>query len=423
MFISPFLHFIQFSLIHFTKHILSNGLKAVINEDWNTPLVTVAISYNAGAKYDPDSNPGLAHLFEHLMFSGSKNAPSYDDPLHLAGGDGNAFTNSDITCYYATLPANNIDIPLFLEADRMAGLKLNQKSLNTQKKVVIEEFQETCLNEPYGDVWHHLLPMSYQKHPYRFPVIGNVIEDIKSVTLPIAQEFYEHYYSPNHAVISISGAIKKEDAIAKVEKYFGQIKPSALNIREETTLSESIAFQKKYVASTVPTKAIYMTYQMGARLDKQYYAADLFSDALAYGKSSLLYKRLVKEQKLFTEIDSYLTGTNEPGLMVIEGRLNEKITFEQAEIAIKEGLEFVLSEGINERHLQLLKNRAESNLYLSEVGTANKAILLSQYELLGDANLLNQEIEAYATLEVNNLMDSCNEIVGSNHVATLWYGE
>lgn len=410
-------------MIKYTKHILPNGLRLVVNEDRHTPMATVAVAYNAGAKFDPEEHTGLAHLFEHLMFSGSKNAKSYDDPLHSAGGDGNAFTNSDITCFHATVPAVNVEIPLFLEADRMAGLRLNQKSLNVQKKVVLEEFEETVFNEPFGDVWHTLLPISYQRHPYRFPVIGKDREGIKSIDLDLANAFYQEYYAPNNAVVSVSGNVDTKAIIDMVDRHFGQMKPSTpVNPTFSLSPEKAIGHSFQHQVAEVPAKAIYMTFQMGARLDKGYYAADLFTDALAYGKSSFLHRKLVKDEKVFTEIDAYLTGTNEPGLLVIEGRLQEGIGHEVGEEAVKGVLGQVMEAGINEHHLQLLKNRAESNLYLSEVGTANKAILLAQYELMGDAGLLNQEAMAYDSLAAEELLESCKTIIGENHVATLWYG-
>jgi len=198
-------------MIQYQRYVLPNGLRLLVHEDHSTPMAAVSVQYDVGSRDESPERTGFAHLFEHLMFSGSKHAPNYDEPLQMAGGENNAFTNNDLTNFYVSLPAKNLETALWLEADRMVNLNINKQSLAVQQKVVVEEFKETCLNEPYGDAWHHLSALSYKEHPYRWPTIGLVPEHISEASLEDVREFYERYYHVGNAILVVAGSVTTEN--------------------------------------------------------------------------------------------------------------------------------------------------------------------------------------------------------------------
>jgi zinc protease len=410
-------------MIAYSRYELANGLRLLVHEDRSTPLIAVNIAYNVGSRFDPPSHTGFAHLFEHLMFGGSASADSFDDPLQEAGGDSNAFTNNDITNYYEVLPAENVDTALWLEADRLHRLTLNQKALNVQRKVVVEEFKETCLNQPYGDVWHHLSAMCYQHHPYRWPVIGLEPKHIKDATLEVVSEFFKTYYNPANAVLVLAGNLSGEEGLALAEKWFGPIpggqraNPS-LSVEPPQTAKR---FQR--VEAEVPVNALYMAFHMPGRNTPEYYTCDLLTDLLAYGKSSRLYYRFVKSEKLFTEVDAYVTGTTDPGLIVVEGRIAPGVSYERAEAAIWDELHRLRSERLPDSELEKLKNRAESNLEFGESGTLSKAMNLAYYEILGHAELINREAEYYQLQTADSLREMALQVFREENCSVLYYGK
>lgn len=410
-------------MIEFTKHTLSNGLRLLVHEDFSTPMVAVNIAYHVGSVNDDPERTGFAHLFEHLMFGGSANAPDFDGVLQNAGGDSNAFTNNDFTNYYDILPAENIETALWLEADRMEALLLNKKALDNERKVVIEEFQETCLNQPYGDLWHHLMDLTYKKHSYRWPVIGLEPKHIEEATLKDVSAFFKKYYSPQNAVLVIAGKIKSETALELVEKYFGHIKNKPSKPTDLPTEPPQNELRRKHVKSDVPVDALVMAYHTPDRLSSDYYACDLLSDVLAYGRSSRLYQRLIKIDKLLSEVDCYLTGTNDIGLFVVEGKLAEGVRYEDAEKVIREELALVCNDLIDDRELQKLKNRTESNLVFGEIGVLNRAQNLAYFEILGNADLINHEADAYQAITSDEIREVARRIIRDENCNILYYGK
>lgn len=390
-------------MIHFSKYQLANGLRLVVHTDKSTPLVAVCLSYDVGTRDEDPRRTGFAHLFEHLMFGGSKHAPDFDTPLQTAGGENNAFTNQDMTVYYDVLPRDNWEVALWLEADRMASLKLNKRALDVQRKVVIEEFKETCLNEPYGDIWHHIGELAYTVHPYRVPTIGEVPQHIADATLDDVKAFFERFYRPNNAVLSVGGNIEPEEALQAVEKWFGDI-PAGEPVEHRFPIEPEVtAPRRKEVQGDVPNDALFIFFHCAARYEEPYYADDLVSDVLGGGESALLYQRLVKQQALFTEIDAYLSGTTDRGLFVIEGKLADEVSVEQAEAAVWAILDELQAQPISERDLQKLKNRVEHSLEFSEMSALNKTISLGYYEIMGDANGINTEADGYNKLTTKDL--------------------
>ena len=412
-------------MIDFQRFILENGLRVLVHEDLATPLVAVNLLYDVGSRDENPERTGFAHLFEHLMFGGSKNAPDFDAPIQSAGGENNAFTNNDMTNFYATVPAENLETLLWLESDRMLALKVNKTALKTQRKIVVEEFKETTLNEPYGDVWHHLGDMTYKHHPYRWPVIGLIPQHVEDANLADVQDFYKRFYVPNNAILVIAGNFQKvggtEGVQKMVEKWFGNVPKGDIPPRNLPQEPQQTAAVRRTIEAAVPLDALYLAFHVPARIDADYYALDLMVDILASGASSRFYQKLVKKDRIFTELDCYQTGYLDPGLIVIEGKPAEGVTLEAAEAAIWAELAVLKSEPIADIELQKLKNRAESQQAFGDVGAANKAMNLAFYELIGDANLINSEIDRYNSVEIKDIQRVANDIFKTDNSTLLFY--
>lgn len=408
-------------MIPFKKYILENGLTVVVHRDKSTPIVGVSVLYKVGSRNESPDKTGLAHLFEHLMFGGSKHVMDFDTPIQNAGGENNAFTNNDITNYYCVLPAENLDTALWLESDRMAALQITSKKLENQKKVVIEEFKETCLNEPYGDVWHHISELVYTIHPYRWPVIGFNTDQIAKMTLDDVGYFYHTFYQPSNAVLSISGPLSFSEVMKKVKYWFGDIPGNKITPNAFPKEPELPCRKFKTVTGEVPSDAIYMMFPMTHRLDPQYYIVDLISDILGGGRSSRLYQTLVKGNAIFTYIDAYITGTNDEGIFIIEGKVTPGISAKEAEGWIWKELNRLKEKPIGNRELQKLKNKVESSLLFSESGVMHKAINLAVFESLGDADLINREIAMYRSITAEEMHNHINLLFCEDRVAVLYY--
>jgi predicted Zn-dependent peptidase len=408
-------------LINFSRFELANGLKVIVHEDDSTPMAAINVLYNVGARDESPEKTGFAHLFEHLMFGGSANIPDFDEPIQRAGGENNAFTNNDITNFYNIVPAENIETVFWLESDRMLNLNIDKKVLDVQRKVVIEEFKETCLNEPYGDVWHHIADMAYKVHPYRWPTIGKIPKHVEDATLEDVQDFYNKYYNPNNAILVIAGNIKTADIKPLTEEWFGEIPSGTTPKRHLPQEPPQLEMHQRIQFSNVPVDAIYLAFHTPARDDVNFYKVDLLSDVLCNGGSSRLYRRLLRDQRLFTNIDAYITGNIDPGLLIIEGKPADGVTIEEAEAAIWKELEELKNDMIPETELQKLKNKIESTLVFSETNVLNKAMNLAFFELIGDANLINQEVEAYRKITTNDIQKAAQKILTKENCSELHY--
>ncbi len=408
-------------MINFRKYQLNNGLRLIIQKDTSTPLAAVNVLYNVGAKDEDEHKTGFAHLFEHLMFGGSKNIPSYDTPLQRVGGDNNAWTNNDITNYYLTLPASNIETGLWLESDRMLELDFSEKSLDVQRKVVIEEYKQRYLNYPYGDLPLIVRPLVYKKHPYRWPTIGADIKHIEDANLSDVKNFFFSHYAPNNAIISIAGNVEYEKTYNLVKKWFDDI--PFRNVKERNLPLEPK--QSKAVRHTVvrdvPIDLINISFHMCERNNPDYYAADLLSDLLSNGTSARLHEKLVKQKKLFTEIHAFLSGDIEKGLFTFIGYVNNNVNINDAENAIWEEIEIVKSYPCCSYELQKIKNKVEASLIFSKTNFLNNAMNLAQFELLGNANDINTELDKYNKVSSDDIMQYAKEILVKENSTTLHY--
>lgn len=408
-------------MIAFSRFELENGLRVIHHEDKSTPMVALNVLYNVGSKDESPEKTGFAHLFEHLMFGGSAHIPDFDGPIQTAGGENNAFTNNDITNFYDLLPAANIETAFWLESDRMMGLNFDEKVLDVQRKVVVEEFKETCLNQPYGDAWHHISDLAYKVHPYRWPTIGKVPKHVEDATIEDVKTFFYNYYRPNNAILVVSGNIDAQKTKALAQKWFGDIPAGAIPPRNIPQEPPQKKLQQRINRAKVPNDALYLAFHSPSRTHPDFYPTDLLSDILCNGSSSRLYRRLLKERQLFTQIDCYLTGSVDPGLFIIEGHPAKGVSQEKAEEAIWQELEEIKTQAVPERELQKIKNRIESTLVFSELNVLNKAINLAFFELLGDADYINQEVEFYKAVSTDDLLRIANHMLTPENCSELYY--
>jgi predicted Zn-dependent peptidase len=409
-------------MIHFSEFTLNNGLKVIHHRDESTPLVVMNILYKVGARNEAPNKTGFAHLFEHLMFGGSINIPEYDRPLQLAGGENNAFTNNDITNYYLTLPAQNIETGFWLESDRMLSLAFSNDSLEIQRSVVIEEFKQRYLNQPYGDVWLKLRPLAYKVHPYRWPTIGKEIAHIENATLNDVKAFFKNHYCPNNAIMCVAGNITLERVKKLSEKWFGPIPPQPVKLIELPAEPAQEKERKKTVSSSkVPADALYMAFHSPGRRDSEYYAADLLTDILSRGRSSRLLNSLVKEQKLFSEIGAYITGDVDPGLIVIEGKVNQGVSSKNAKMGIRRELNKLMSELVSENELNKVKTKVESTIVFGEMGILNKGMALCYATFLGNTNLVNEELDLYQNVSSADIKQTAIDFLDETNCSTLNY--
>jgi predicted Zn-dependent peptidase len=408
-------------MIHYNKFTLKNGLKVIVHEDFTTPMVAMNILYDVGAKDENPNQTGFAHLFEHLMFGGSVNIPEYDEPLQNAGGENNAYTTNDLTNYYIQIPAKNAEIAFWLESDRMLSLAFGEKSLDVQRKVVCEEFKEHYINKPYGDAWKFLRELVYTQHPYQWMTIGKELSHIENAQLQDVKNFFFKHYRPQNAILCVAGNITTEKVKELSEKWFEPIEAGEKYNRNIADEPEQTSPRKLVLEKEVPVSVIYKAYPMAARREKNYYIADLISDVLSGGNSARLHQRLVKEQKLFSQIDCYHTGSVEKGLLVIEGKISEGITAEQADAAIEKELDLLKSEKIAETELEKVKTKIESMLAFEDLSLLNRANNLAFYELLGDASQMNTEFENYNQVTVDDIFEQANEILNPNKCSTMFY--
>lgn len=410
------------TMIKYDIRKLPNGLTAIAHRDHATRMVAVNMLYRVGSRNENPSRTGFAHLFEHLMFRGTRNVPDFDRPVQEACGENNAFTNSDYTDYYMTLPKDNVETALWLESDRMTGLDISPENLEAEKRVVIEEYSQRYLNQPYGDMWMRLRAMAYKVHPYRWATIGLEPAHIADASLEDVRAFYERYYTPSNAIIAVAGDIAGQEALDLCEKWFGGIEAPAFvpdTIPAEPPQTEA---RRERVEADVPAVSVTVAFRMyGDRLSRCHYECDLISDLLAGGTSSRLYLSLVKGKKLFSAANAYISNDVDPGLFVVTGHLHEGVSPEQGEAAIWEELRRMQTEPASDYELEKVKNKFEAGIIFGELNVMNKAMNLCYYEMLGDMSLLEGEIAIYRGLGAGDVMEAAGRIFTPENSSTLIY--
>jgi zinc protease len=407
-------------MINYRRFSLENGLRVLVHEDRSTPLVAMNILYNVGSRDEDPERTGLAHLFEHLMFGGSVNIPEYDTPLQLVGGENNAFTNNDITNYYLTLPSENIETGFWLESDRMLELDFSLKNLDNQKNVVIEEFNQRYLNQPYGDAILKIRSLAYKVHPYRWPTIGMDISHIENTDLNHVKDFFFSHYAPNNAIISLTGNINYELAYDLTQKWFGPIERRKVQKRNLPVEPQQTQERKLTIEKDVPATALYKVWHIGPRMSSDFYTLDLITDLLAGGESGRLNTQLVRDKKLFSEINAYISSDIDPGLITIQGKLMKNVGIQQAEEAVNKVIAD-LKNTLESRDMEKVKNKFESSTVFSNTSILNKAMNLSFSELLGNPDLINQEVETYRKVSIEMVIEAANQYLVQSNCSTLYY--
>jgi zinc protease len=408
-------------MIKFKRFALENGLRVIVHEDNSTPLAAMNLLYDVGSRDEDPGLTGIAHLFEHLMFSGTTNIPDFDKPLQIAGGENNAFTNNDITNYFLTVPAQNIETAFWLESDRMTGLNFSQKNLETQKHVVVEEFNQRYLNQPYGDSMLKLRPLAYKVHPYKWPAIGKDITDIEKINLKNIRDFFYSHYAPNNAILTLSGNITSEKALELTNKWFGPIPERQLavrNIPAEPTQKEA---RELVIEADVPSDAIYKVWHVCERKDPCFHTLDVLTDLLAGGESGRLYTRLVRDLKMFSEINAYLTADMDPGLIILHGKLMKETELPIAERAIREVIGSLLETTDYEPEMEKIRNKFEAATVFSHTNILNKAINLAHFELLGDPGLINYEADMYRRVTATMVREAAEKYMHEGNCSTLLF--
>src|SRR5258708_641270 len=408
-------------MIPFSQFTLDNGLQVIVHEDHSVQIAVMNILYDVGSRDEHPQKTGFAHLFEHLMFGGSKNIPSYDEPLQLVGGENNAFTNTDITNYYLTVPASNLETGFWLESDRMLSLSFDPKVLEVQRKVVIEEFKQRYLNQPYGDVWLKLRPLAYTSHPYQWATIGKEISHIENATMDDVKDFFFRHYLPNNAVLVVAGNVTVSQVKQLSEKWFGPIPAGKKAERKLPMEPKQKGKRILDVEAKVPANALYKTYHMPGRFHKDYYAVDLLSDVLSRGHSSRLYQTLVHEKEIFTSISSFVMGTIDPGMLVVNGRVKDGVDLANAEKELDEIIQAVITKGVEEDELQKVKNQSEASIEIGEVEVINRAMNPAFSSLSGDTDLVNKEIQMIDSVTSDDIHRVATEILYEENSSVMYY--
>ena len=408
-------------MIQVNRYTLANGLRIVHNEDDSTQMVALNLLYDVGARDEDPSHTVFAHLFEHLMFGGSLHIPDYDTPVQNAGGENNAWTNNDITNYYITLPHQNVETGFWLESDRMLSLDFSPKSLEVQRQVVIEEFKQRNLNQPYGDASHLLRELAYEAHPYRWPTIGKEIAHIAQATLEEVKDFFFRFYAPNNAILAVTGHISFEETVRLAEKWFGPIPARNISPRQLPAEKPQTAVRRKTVERKVPVDAIYMAFHMSNRMHPDYYVYDMITDILSNGRSSRFIQSLVQEQKLFTSIDAYISGSLDEGLLHVTGKPVEGVSLEQAEKAIWKELEKMKTVPVSEQELEKVKNRYESEQIFNNINYLNVATNLAFFELTGKAEDINEEVGKYRAVTAEQIQATSARCFVPENCSILYY--
>jgi len=408
-------------MIKFDKFQLENGLRVIVHQDNSTPMAVTNVMYDVGARDEDPARTGFAHLFEHLMFGGSLHVENYDEPLQMAGGENNAYTTNDLTNYHLQLPAENLETAFWLESDRMLSLAFSEKSLDVQRKVVCEEFKEHYINQPYGDAWHKMRALAYEVHPYRWMTIGMELAHVEKAQLEDVKKFFFKFYRPVNAILVVAGNVTTDKVKELSQKWFGDI-PGGEKYRRNLPHEPAQAKPRRLeVKADVPLDAFYKTWHVAARMDRKYYVMDLITDILSGGGSSRLYHSLVKEKKLFSNIECYHFGSIDEGLLAIEGKLVKGVPMGQAEKAVAEELEKIKNEPVAEAELQKVKNKTESTISFEDMAVLNRANSLAFYELLGDAELMNQELDKYNAVTTDEILNESRNIFREENSNTLFY--
>lgn len=408
-------------MLPYSRFFLDNGLEVIVHEDHGSKIAVFNLLYKVGSKDEVPGKTGLAHFFEHLMFGGSANVPVFDRELERVGGACNAFTSPDITNYYITIPAANLETAFWLESDRMLQLTLNEKTIETQRKVVMEEYKQRYLNQPYGDVFHHLRDLAYDKHPYRWPTIGQNLDDIIGYTKDDVWDFYQANYRPDNAILVVAGAVTQAQIETLAKKWFEPIPNLSKPLHQIEVEPDQTVRKSKSVEANVPTDALYKAYKMPGRLQQGYLEADLITDLMGFGKSSILEQTLVKKGKLFASVGAYILGSVDPGLLVFSGKMENGISAVEAEKALDQVINDFMKPEISNYSLEKAKNQGEAMKTYESIQLLNRAMNLAYYAHLGNPDFYWEEYENKSNLKASEISDWANRLIREDNSSVLYY--
>ena len=409
--------------IRFEEYTLSNGLNVVLSEDHTIPSVAINLCYHVGSKDEEPGRTGFAHLFEHLMFEGSANLQKgqYEFLTASAGGENNAYTTEDKTNYYLLLPSNQLELGLWLESDRMLGCAVNESSLNTQKKVVIEEKKQNFDNRPYGSVSLEFAPRLFPGTGYGWDTIGN-IDDIREAKLDDVRAFFRKYYTPNNSVLSITGSFDTPDAVSLIEKYFSEIKPGENIVRNKFNTNSSNVELKEKITDKIQFPGIFLGYRIPRENSREYYAFDLLTEIIAGGDSSRLYKNLVYDKQLASEVGCWADGKEFAGVMHLYVIMLPGAEISAAEEELNRIFDDICAKGIETWELQKAKNRIETKSYFRKQYILAKADLLAHYKTFyNNPGLINTVHNNYLSVTEEDILNFSKKFLRKENRVELLY--
>ncbi len=414
----------QMNKIEFTEYTLDNGLHVILHQDKSTPIVAVSVMYHVGSKNENPERTGFAHFFEHLLFEGTENIKrgEYDKYVESAGGTLNANTSNDRTFYYEILPSNQLELGLWLESERMLHAKVEQIGVETQREVVKEERRQRVDNRPYGSVVEESMKRAFKKHPYRWPVIGSM-DHLDAAVEADYKQFYNDFYTPNNAVLSIAGDLDIETTKKQIDKYFGAIPIKTQDIYRPTIVEPALGGEvRDTVYDNIQLPAVIMAYRLPALGTPDYYAVDMLSKLLSNGQSSRLYKSLVDEQQKALFVGNFPFDMEDPGIALAFGITNMGVGVDDLEKAIDEQMELVQKELIGDNEFQKLKNQIESEFISSNSRVAGIAESLANYHMyLGDTDLINTELDRYLAVSKEDIMRVAKKYYAKDNRVVLHY--
>ena len=410
--------------IKFEEYDLPNGLHVILHQDNSAPVVTTSVMYHVGAKDEAAGRTGFAHFFEHLLFEGTKNIKrgEWFKIVSANGGSNNANTNPDRTYYYETFPSNNEQLGLWMEAERLRHPVINQIGVDTQREVVKEEKRLRIDNQPYGGLFNAILTTLFKKHPYKGTVIGSM-EDLNSAKLEEFNAFFKKYYIPNNATLVVAGDIKPEQTKKWINEYFGSIPkgtPITRNFPKETPITQE--FEETIYDANIQIPAYIFAYRTPAGNERDAYILSMLGSYLSKGKSSVLYKKLVDNEKKALAVEAFNLGLVDHSIFAFfaipMGNTSKDVLKKDIDAEIKK----LQTDLISEEDYQKLQNQVENdfvNANSSVEGIANT--LADSYLLKGNTNLINEEINIYRSITREDLRNAARKYLNSNQRAIINY--
>lgn len=408
-------------MIETYRHTLGNGLRVVVHPDRNTVMVALDLIYDVGSRDERPDRTGMAHLFEHLMFGGSANVQDFDREVERAGGTDNAWTSTDFTNFYTVVPAVNAETAFWVESDRMLAPKLTGHPLEIQRQVVIEEFKQVCLNTPYGDLMHHLRPLVYTTHPYRWPTLGITPDHVAEATEADVTGFFNAHYAPNNAVLVVSGNIAPDRAFALAERWFGDIPARDIATRSYQAEPEQTGARRIEVSGNVPATLIQIAFPMAAYGQPGYVEADIITDILANGQASRLIRDVVAKGDVITRADASITGSDEAGMLMVSAYLNDNsaAATERAERLIREQLDRLMDTEVAADELGRCTARFASTIAFGQMSYLGCATELAQAEIQGDD--INTRVDRYRAVTPAMVRDTAARLLRHDRSNTVIY--